>query len=141
MANDKRYITLTEENFQKEVLESNQPVLVDFWAAWCGPCLVLGPVVEELAGELAGQAKVGKLNVDENPGIASQYGIRSIPTVLIFDKESSPTVRSGLFRKKRSETRSMASSQPRKKTDMATKVYSTAGPDCSRPSRFLNQAG
>ena len=86
MANDKRYITLTEENFQKEVLESNQPVLVDFWATWCGPCLVLGPVVEELAGELAGQAKVGKLNVDENPGIASQYGIRSIPTVLIFDK-------------------------------------------------------
>ncbi len=86
MANDKSYITLTEENFQKEVLESNQPVLVDFWAAWCGPCRVLGPVVEELAGELAGQAKVGKLNVDENPGIASQYGIRSIPTVLIFDK-------------------------------------------------------
>ncbi len=86
MENDKSYITLTEENFQKEVLESNQPVLVDFWAAWCGPCRVLGPVVEELAGELAGQAKVGKLNVDENPGIASQYGIRSIPTVLIFDK-------------------------------------------------------
>ena len=86
MANDKSYITLTEENFQKEVLESDQPVLADFWAAWCGPCRVLGPVVEELAGELAGQAKVGKLNVDENPGIAAQYGIRSIPTVLIFDK-------------------------------------------------------
>ncbi len=86
MANEKSYITLTEENFQKEVIESDQPVLVDFWAAWCGPCHVLGPVVEELAGELAGQAKVGKLNVDENPGIASQYGIRSIPTVLIFDQ-------------------------------------------------------
>ena len=86
MANEKSYITLTEENFQKEVLESNQPVLVDFWAAWCGPCHVLGPVVEELAGELAGQAKVGKLNVDENPGVASRYGVRSIPTVLIFDQ-------------------------------------------------------
>lgn len=86
MANEKSYITLTEENFQKEVLDSNQPVLVDFWAAWCGPCLVLGPVVEELAGELAGQAKVGKLNIDEYPGIASKYGVRSIPTVLIFDK-------------------------------------------------------
>ena len=86
MANEKSYITLTDENFQKEVLESNQPVLVDFWAAWCGPCHVLGPVVEELAGELAGQAKVGKLNVDENPGVASRYGVRSIPTVLIFDQ-------------------------------------------------------
>lgn len=86
MANEKSYITLTEENFRKEVLESSQPVLVDFWAAWCGPCHVLGPVVEELAGDLAGQAKVGKLNVDENPGIASQYGIRSIPTVLVFDQ-------------------------------------------------------
>ena len=86
MANEKSYITFTDENFQREVLESTQPVLVDFWAAWCGPCRVLGPVVEELAGELAGQAKVGKLNVDENPGIASEYGVRSIPTVLIFDK-------------------------------------------------------
>jgi len=86
MANEKSYITLTDENFQREVIESNEPVLVDFWAAWCGPCLVLGPIVEELAGDLAGQAKVGKLNVDENPGIASEYGIRSIPTVLIFDK-------------------------------------------------------
>ncbi len=86
MANEKSYITFTDENFQREVLESTQPVLVDFWAAWCGPCRVLGPVVEELAGELAGQARVGKLNVDENPGIASEYGVRSIPTVLIFDR-------------------------------------------------------
>ncbi len=86
MANEKSYITFTDENFQREVLESTQPVLVDFWAAWCGPCRVLGPVVEELADELAGQARVGKLNVDENPGIASEYGVRSIPTVLIFDR-------------------------------------------------------
>lgn len=79
------YVTLTQENFQREVLDSDKPVLVDFWASWCGPCLVLGPTIEELAGEVDGKAKVGKLNVDENPGVAAQYGIRSIPTVLFFN--------------------------------------------------------
>ena len=86
MATNPGYVTLTDENFRKEVLESEKPVLVDFWAAWCGPCRVLGAVIEELATELNGTAKVGKLNVDENPAIAQQFGIRSIPTVLFFDK-------------------------------------------------------
>ncbi len=86
MATNPGYVTLTDENFRKEVLESEKPVLVDFWAAWCGPCRVLGAVIEELATELNGAAKVGKLNVDENPAIAQQFGIRSIPTVLFFDK-------------------------------------------------------
>ena len=84
MTHNAHSLTLTDENFTREVLESEQPVLVDFWAAWCGPCKALGPVVEELAEEYDGRVKVGKLNVDENPGVAARYGIRSIPRLLIF---------------------------------------------------------
>ena len=84
MANDAKYITLTEENFQSEVLESTQPVLVDFWAEWCGPCHAIAPVIEEVAVDFEGRAKVGKLEVDDHTSIAMQYGIRSIPTVLFF---------------------------------------------------------
>lgn len=79
-----KYITATEENFKSEVLESSQPVLVDFWAEWCGPCKMIAPAIEELAEEFDGKAKVVKLNVDEQPSIAGQYGIRSIPTLLFF---------------------------------------------------------
>jgi len=72
------------KNFQNEVLGSDTPVLVDFWAPWCGPCKMIGPIVEELANEFAGQAKVGKVNVDDNQELASQFGIRGIPTVMLF---------------------------------------------------------
>ena len=74
----------TDDNFNTEVLDSDQPVLVDFWAEWCGPCRALGPVVEELADSIGDTARVGKLNVDQNPQAAQQYGIQSIPSVLIF---------------------------------------------------------
>ena len=74
----------TDDNFESEVLGSNQPVLVDFWAEWCGPCRMLTPTIEELASELGESAKVGKLNVDENPETAAKYQISSIPSVLIF---------------------------------------------------------
>ena len=84
MADNAKYVTLTEENFKSEVLESGKPVLVDFWASWCGPCHVIAPAIEELASEFDGQATVGKLNVDEQPGVAEQYGIRSIPSLLFF---------------------------------------------------------
>ncbi|HEA47501.1 MAG TPA: thioredoxin [bacterium] len=77
-------ITLTEKNFQKEVLESDIPVLVDFWAEWCAPCRMIAPVIEEIAQEYSGRLKVGKLNVDENQNLAAKYSIRSIPTLLIF---------------------------------------------------------
>lgn len=77
-------ITLTDENFSKEVLESNVPVLVDFWAVWCGPCRMVAPVVEALASEYQGRAKVAKLDVDSAQKTAMDYGIRSIPTLLIF---------------------------------------------------------
>ncbi|MBL8004244.1 MAG: thioredoxin [Candidatus Kapabacteria bacterium] len=76
----------TDDSFNKEVLESEQPVLVDFWAAWCGPCRMIEPIVEELAVEYEGKVKIGKVDVDNSPNVAMQYGIRSIPTILIFKK-------------------------------------------------------
>ena len=79
-----QYLTATDQNFKSEILDSDKVALVDFWAAWCGPCKMLGPVIEELAGEYEGKAVISKLNVDENPNTAAQYGIRSIPTMLIF---------------------------------------------------------
>ena len=77
-------LTLTEANWNEEVVSSNTPVLVDFWAPWCGPCRIIAPIIEELAEEFEGKLKVGKLNTDENPNIAMQYGIRAIPTVILF---------------------------------------------------------
>jgi thioredoxin 1 len=73
------HATFTATNFRREVLENAQPVLVDFWAPWCGPCHVMAPTIDQLATEFAGQATVGKVNVDEEPALAQQYGIRSIP--------------------------------------------------------------
>ena len=77
-------VELTDSNFNDEVLQSDKPVLVDFWAEWCGPCRMVGPVVEELAGDYDGKLKVGKVDVDSNPQVSMQYGIRSIPSLLIF---------------------------------------------------------
>src|SRR4029453_5805180 len=78
------HATFTEESFRQEVLENAQPVLVDFWAPWCGPCRVMAPVIDQLATEFAGRATVGKVNVDEQPALAQQYGTRSFPTLLVF---------------------------------------------------------
>jgi thioredoxin 1 len=80
----KATIEINEGNFETEVLKSAQPVLVDFWAEWCGPCKALGPVLDELAGEQAGRVKVGKVNIDENPELAARFAIRAIPTLLYF---------------------------------------------------------
>ena len=77
-------IEFTDNGFESDVLTSDTPVLVDFWAEWCGPCKMIGPIIQEIAGEYAGRIKVGKMNVDNNPVIPPQYGIRSIPSLLIF---------------------------------------------------------
>jgi thioredoxin 1 len=84
MANNAKYVTLTDANFDSEVLKSDLPVLVDFWATWCGPCRIIAPIIEELASELEGQAVIGKVDVDHNPQTAMNFGIRSIPTLLFF---------------------------------------------------------
>jgi thioredoxin 1 len=79
-----RVQTFTDDNFDQSVLKSATPVLVDFWAEWCGPCRVIAPHVDAVAAELEGQAVVGKMNVDENPSVPSRYSIRSIPSLLVF---------------------------------------------------------
>lgn len=77
-------IEITDSNFEEVVLNSGAPVLVDFWATWCGPCIMMAPVVEELANDFEGQAVIGKLDVDANPNTAAKFGIRSIPTMMVF---------------------------------------------------------
>ena len=78
-------ITITNENFESEVMQSQMPVLVDFWASWCGPCKMLAPVVAQIADEYEGRVKVGKVNVDEQPDLSRKYGIASIPTLMLFE--------------------------------------------------------
>jgi thioredoxin 1 len=80
----KNITDVTDENFQTEIMEASIPALVDFWAAWCGPCRAIAPVVEELADQYQGRVKISKMNVDENPKTPGQYGIRAIPTLILF---------------------------------------------------------
>jgi thioredoxin 1 len=83
MASDNVF-TITDANFDAEVIKAEQPVLIDFWATWCAPCRAIAPVVEQLAGDYAGKVKVGKVNIDENPQVPTKYDVRSIPTLLVF---------------------------------------------------------
>ena len=90
---------VTDANFEEEVLNSDQPVLVDYWAEWCGPCKALTPVLEEVAPEYAGKVKIAKMNIDENPSTPVKYGIRSIPTLMIFKNGSVENMKLGAMSK------------------------------------------
>ena len=84
MSDPVKYITLNNDNFETEVIKSNIPVVVDFWAVWCGPCRVMNPIIENLAAEWEGVVKVGKVDIDDNPNLATSYHIEAVPTILIF---------------------------------------------------------
>ena len=92
-------LTVTKENFNEEVISSNIPVLVDFWATWCGPCRMIAPIVEEIANEYDGKIKVGKVNVDEQMGLAVEYGIEVIPTLIFFKDGKAVKKTTGLLDK------------------------------------------
>ena len=89
-------IVLTNQNFESEVMQSDIPVLVDFWAVWCGPCKMLAPIVAEIAQEYAGKVKVGKVNVDDEPALAGRFGISSIPTLILFKNGQQAAVSVGV---------------------------------------------
>jgi thioredoxin 1 len=101
MAASENVVMFDEKNFEQEVLKASGPVLVDFTATWCGPCKMLAPIVEQLAREFAGKLKVGKVDIDQAPGIAAKYGVRSVPTVMVFENGQKRAQHIGLTKRER----------------------------------------
>jgi thioredoxin 1 len=103
MTKEESLVNLTDSNFEQEVIKSEKPVLVDFWAPWCGPCRAIGPIVEDLAGTYKDRVKVAKLNIDDNPKTAATYGVMSIPTLILFKNGNAMDKILGLAPKNRLE--------------------------------------
>ena len=93
-------IQITDDNFESDVINSSEPVVVDFWAEWCGPCKAIAPSLEEISDEMAGQVKITKINIDENPDLAAKFGVRSIPTLILFKDGEPQAVQTGGLPKK-----------------------------------------
>jgi len=103
MADEKTILHVTDDSFEKDILKADKPALVDFWATWCGPCRALGPIIEEVADQFKDQVKVTKINIDDNPKVTAQFGVMSIPTLILF-KDGKPLERLvGLVAKERLE--------------------------------------
>ncbi|WP_342227884.1 thioredoxin TrxA [Rickettsiella endosymbiont of Rhagonycha lignosa] len=102
--NNSSIITLNDTSFEKEVLQASSPILVDFWAEWCGPCKMISPILEELATKYLGKIKIAKLNVDENPNTPAKYGVRGIPTLILFKDGKALETKVGALSKSQLET-------------------------------------